>query len=259
MKSPSAILFVLGFAVWVTRAELPADWCTNYNATLAAAATNQRPALVYFTASWCGPCKLMTRITLTDPAVTQALSNVEHVAIDIDEHSDLASQHGISAVPTFIMFSATGDEVDRTTAFQPAGDFVQWLTNGISDAKAAAIRKTFSKQALADVDQLLVSTATNSTRQAELKLFDLCAVRDDAIVRAAASRLEKLAARDPISLLDGLDHPCLATRIAVANALRDAIGDSFDVDPWSDTVTREKTINIWRAKLAGLSGSGMHH
>ena len=39
----------------------PTDWSTNYDATLAAAATNQQPALVYFTASWCGPCKLMTR------------------------------------------------------------------------------------------------------------------------------------------------------------------------------------------------------
>jgi thioredoxin 1 len=259
MKSISTILFLFVVGAWTARAELPADWSTNYDATLAAANTNQQPMLVYFTASWCGPCKLMTRITLTDPAVAQTLSNVEYVAVDIDEHHDLASARGISAVPTFVMLSAGGDEVDRATGFQAVGDFLQWLTNGMSEAREAAIRQALSKQALAEVDQLLVATGTNSAHLAALKLFDLCAARDSDIVQAAAARLKVLAARDPAALLAGLDDPRLAARIQAANTLRLAIGDSFDVDPWGDTAARKQTIDTWREKLAGASDLGNLH
>ena len=258
MRSLSTTFFIFTLGTLTAHAELPENWSTNYEAALAVAATNQQPILVYFTASWCGPCKLMTHITLTDPLITQTLSNIEHVAIDIDEHSVLASKEGIRAVPTFLVLSATGDEVDRATGFQPVGDFLQWLTNGVSEAKAAAIRETFSKQTLADVDQLLVSTATNSTRQAALKLFDLCAVRDDNIVQAAAARLKMLAERNPGALLDGLDDPRLSVRIQTANVLRLVI-DSFDMDPWADAAARTKAVGLWRLKFANASGSENPH
>jgi thioredoxin 1 len=256
MKPLSAIWFVLALGAGTACGELPADWNTNYDATLAAAATSQQPALVYFTAGWCGPCKLMTRITLADPAVTQALANVGHVVVDIDEHPDLASARDINAVPTFVMLSAGGDEVDRATGFQAVGDFLDWFTNGISGAQAAAARLALAKQVLAEADQLLAVTATNATRLAATKLFDLCAMRDDAVVQAAAARLRILATRDSALVLNGLDDPRLATRIQAANALRAAIGDSFDADPWSVTEARQKTIAVWREKLAQSTSAG---
>ena len=113
-----AILLLAAASPLTVRADLPPDWSTNYNAALASSATNQAPVLFFFTASWCGPCKLMTRTTLADPAITRALAEVDHVALDIDEHGDLATHYGISAVPTFVLTSDDG-EVDRTTGYQP--------------------------------------------------------------------------------------------------------------------------------------------
>ncbi len=237
------------------RAEFPPDWSTNYDATLATAATNQQPALVYFTASWCVPCKLMTRITLTDPAVTQALSRIAHVAVDIDGHPDVASARGVSVVPTFVLVSAGGSEMDRATGFQPAGDFLAWLTNGISEAEQAAIREAFAKQELAEVDQLLAAKETNSDRLAVTRLFDLCAMRDSDIVQAASTRLKAMAGSNPALVLEGLNDPRLAVRIQAANALRLELGDSFDVDPWSVADLRRQTIGAWREKLGQASGS----
>jgi len=254
MKSALTFLSLIAFGASAARAELPADWSTNYDATLAAAATNQQPALVYFTASWCGPCKLVTRTTLGDPVVTQMLSGVEHVAVDIDEHPDLASARGVNAVPTFILLSSAGNEVDRTTGFQPAGDFLAWLTNGMIAAKEAAVQQALSKQALAEVDQLLVTKGTNSALLAAAKLFDLCAMRDDGIVQSASARLNTMAGSNPAVLLDGLNDPRLAVRIQAANALRLAIGEAFDVDPWSAADARQKGIGAWHEKLARSAG-----
>jgi thioredoxin-like negative regulator of GroEL len=255
MKLFSTLLVAAMMALGpVARAELPVGWSTNYSSTLAAAEARQRPVLVYFTASWCGPCKLMTRNTLADEAVSDMIfSNLEHVAVDIDEHSDLATQFGVNAVPTFILLSSSHDEVDRTTGYLPSAEFLQWLTNGVVEVKAAAVRQSQFKQELAGIDQLLASTETNASHLAASKLFELCAARDNTITQAAAVRLKALAARDPAAVLEGLNDSRLATRIQAANALRNILGDSFDADPWSDAAAREKAVRDWRAKLAKAS------
>lgn len=231
------------------RADVPPDWNTNYDISLAMARANQMPALVYFSASWCGPCKLMTRLTLTNPALVDELSNVVHVAVDIDARPDVAAQRSIDVVPTCVLLSANGDEVDRTSGFQFIGDFLSWLTNGVSKAKVEMVRQTQSIQTLAEVDRMLATTETNSAHRAALKLFDLCNMRQDAIVQAAGARLKILATRDPAAVLDGLDDPRLASRIQAANALRESIGGTFDIDPWSDAATRRKAIEAWRGKF----------
>ena len=249
MKTFLTILLALAGTL-AARAELPAGWGTNYAAAISAAATAQRPVLVYFIASWCGPCKLMSRLTLTDPEVVQTLSTVECVALDIDEHPDLAAKYGVSAVPTLVMLSTAEAEVKRATGFQALADFMPWLTNSISEAKAAVVHQSLSKKNLAEVDQLLAATDPNSIHQAAVKLFDLCDERDPAVVKAAADQLKTIASRDPAALLDGLNDPRLATRIQVANALHSKLGAGFDIDPWSDAATRGKKIPVWREKLA---------
>lgn len=256
MKRFFPILFAIVLGAGATRADLPPDWSTNYDATLAAAATNQQPALVYFTASWCAPCKLMARTTLADPAVTQALSGVGHVAVDIDEHPDLASARGAGAVPTFVLVAAGGSEADRTTGFLPVADFLAWLTNGMVAAKEIARREALARQELAEADQLLAARETNADRLAAAKLFDLSALRGSDLIQAAGARLITLAGTNPSVVLEGLSDPRLAVRIQAANALRLGVGDSFDVDPWSAVDLRQQTIFKWREKLAQSSGGG---
>jgi thioredoxin-like negative regulator of GroEL len=249
MKKPAAILLLVFGVGLSARADAPANWDTNYSAALAEAARAQKPALIFLTASWCGPCKMMSAVTLSDPAVWLALSAVQPVVVDIDEHRDLAAKYDAEAVPTFVLLSAAGEEVRRTTGFQPAADFLQWLTNGVSDAKEALIRQAVAREELTNVDRLLASTNAADAAQCATKLFDLCDGRDEPIARAAAERLKLLASRQPAALLDGLNDPRLAARIQVANALRDHLGDAFDVDPWAAPATRAAALEKWRLKL----------
>jgi len=246
---PAILLLVLGLAT-NARAEVPAGWSTNYAAALSQAAKEQEPALVFFTASWCGPCKLMARSTLSEASVEQVLSNFARVAIDIDEQREVAAEHGIEAVPTFVLLSPAGDEVRRVTGFQSPVDFVPWLTIGLSNAKEAALRLALARKTLVDVDQRLASTNIDAVRQCASKLFELCASRDEPMVRLAAERLTVLASRQPAALLDGLGDPWLAVRIQVANALRVQLGEEFNVDPWAEPAVRAEAVQKWRTQLA---------
>ena len=252
-KAPFFIFLLILAGCKAVLADIPVGWNTNYSDLISFTNTNQPVALLYFTASWCAPCKLMTRTTLAAPEVTNALSNLNHIALDIDEHPDLASQYGVEAVPTMIMLFA-GHEVDRTTGYQPAEEFFGWLTNGVAEAYATAVSLSQARSALAEVDQFLASSATNSTRLAAAKLFDLCVEHDPTVATAAARRLSSLAARNPLSVLDGLHDSRLAVRIQVANALHDVLGSGFDVDPWCDEATRQKATEIWNARLAKQEG-----
>ncbi|MEJ0089001.1 MAG: thioredoxin family protein [Limisphaerales bacterium] len=242
MKIILCILLLFVATSVVVRAGVPDGWSTNYPATLSVAESAHHPILVYFTASWCGPCKLMSQITLTDPTILQTISGMEHVAVDIDQHPDIATKHRIKAVPTFVMLSTADDEVERTTGFQAAADFLQWLTNSFVNAKQVAVQQALAQKTLAEVDKLLDSQATNAVHLAAVKLFDLCGEHDAMIVKAATERLKIIADRDPAALLDGLNDSRLAVRIQFANTLHSKIGNAFDFDPWSDAATREKKI-----------------
>jgi len=231
-------------------AELPAGWKKDFAAALAQAKEQQQPVLAYFTASWCGPCKLMARNTLADEAVNQALASFSRVVVDIDEHHDLAAKHGVRAVPTFQILTADADLVSFTTGYQDAGRFLRWLTNGVSETKEAVARREESEKRLAAADLLLRQADTESLRKAASELTELCAERESALSGAATERLAALARRDATFLLDGLNHPRLAARIHIANLLRSRLGDEFDVDPWSDAATRQQGVVHWREQLS---------
>jgi thioredoxin 1 len=61
-----------------------------------------KPVLVDFYATWCGPCKTMSPIV---EAVGKEMNGqIRVLKIDVDKNQNAAAQFGIQAVPTFIVF-----------------------------------------------------------------------------------------------------------------------------------------------------------
>jgi thioredoxin 1 len=250
MKPLGLIILILLTGIGGLWAEPPAGWSTDYTNSLEQARARNQPLMIYFTATWCGPCRLMARTTLTNSSVVQALANLSHVAIDIDQHRELAEQHSVRAVPTFQMLSPAGHEIASTTGYQEPAGFLQWLTNSVAQAMAEMVRQQHSAQELAAADQLLRNNEPGSQERAVVALLDLCGERTSAVQEAATARLAALARDKPALLLAGLSHPRLAVRIYTANLLRARLGDTFEVDPWDDAASRQKAIALWREKLS---------
>ena len=62
-------------------------------------------------ATWCGPCKaLAPKLEL----MQQAYPTVRIVKVDVEEISNFADKHDISAMPTLLFFKQ-GVEIDRVT------------------------------------------------------------------------------------------------------------------------------------------------
>lgn len=60
-----------------------------------------RPIVLDFCASWCGPCQKYAPVM--DKAKAFYGNQVEFYKVDVDENSDLCSQFNISSVPTTII------------------------------------------------------------------------------------------------------------------------------------------------------------
>ncbi|XP_048328784.1 thioredoxin H2 [Ziziphus jujuba] len=65
--------------------------------------------VIDFSATWCGPCKLMEPIF---NALSSKFTDVDFVKIDVDELSKVAQEFGVQAMPTFVLVKK-GKEVDR--------------------------------------------------------------------------------------------------------------------------------------------------
>ena len=61
-----------------------------------------KPVLVDFFATWCGPCKMMPPIL--EQVHNQLGEQVRIIKIDVDKNQQLASQLNVSSVPTLAIF-----------------------------------------------------------------------------------------------------------------------------------------------------------
>ncbi|XP_010275525.1 PREDICTED: thioredoxin H-type-like [Nelumbo nucifera] len=70
---------------------------------------SKKLVVVDFTASWCGPCRLMTPILAE---LAKKLPNVIFLKVDVDELKSVATDWEVEAMPTFI-FLKEGKIVDK--------------------------------------------------------------------------------------------------------------------------------------------------
>lgn len=60
------------------------------------------PVLVDFTATWCGPCKMIAPIL--DQVAAEYGDRVNIVKVDVDDNQATAAKFGIRGVPTLMLF-----------------------------------------------------------------------------------------------------------------------------------------------------------
>lgn len=92
-------------------------------------ASHRQPVLVDFFATWCGPCKMLAPVL--EETVKRAPGPLKLVAIDTDQHQDLAMSAGISGIPDVRLY-VDGEQVGGFTGFQPLPAVQQFLRDRLA-------------------------------------------------------------------------------------------------------------------------------
>lgn len=102
-------------------------WTEDYKAALAVAKTDNRPALLMFSAAWCGPCNRMKKEVFTQSVVKRMLDNWVGIYIDGDKNRELMDKYHAEAFPTFIVLDPAGKELGRFVGGVAAEEFLNNL------------------------------------------------------------------------------------------------------------------------------------
>jgi thioredoxin 1 len=77
---------------------------------------SDKPVIVMFSASWCGPCKAITPV-LTE--ISESRTDLNIYKVDVDKSRELAVMFGVRAVPTILYLTKNSKQTTTGIVSKP--------------------------------------------------------------------------------------------------------------------------------------------
>ena len=85
-------------------------------------------AVVDFSATWCGPCRMMAPVL---EEVSERLGDkMSFYNVDVDEAPDLAARYGVQSIPCLVILK-DGKAVDQSVGFRPGPQIAAWIEGNL--------------------------------------------------------------------------------------------------------------------------------
>ncbi len=84
---------------------------------------SDKPVLVDFWASWCGPCRMLAPVI---DQLAEELTDVKVCKVDVDAEPNLAAKFKVMSIPTLVVFE-NGQTVKTTVGVQSKSAILKML------------------------------------------------------------------------------------------------------------------------------------
>ncbi len=251
--SPLVLLFLMLAAQALPAAEIP--WRADSEAALVDAKTAGKPLLLDFSATWCGPCRMMETTTFADPAVQTLLSAYIPVHVDFDRNPVLVSKYHIEAIPTLVVLNRFGELVGQSTGYLDPKHLADWLAN-LGDDPFSSV----SKYAAAEKRMLALATDLQSADPAARErgvgqLLEGYLSGKEEVAKSAEKLLQAVVGKRPAEVLPHLNDHRLAIRILLARQFAEKLGPDFVFDPWENAEARAASLAEAQRRYAAPSAA----
>ena len=85
-------------------------------------------ALVDFSATWCGPCRMLAPVL--EEISDDMQGKADFYNVDVDEVPALAQEFGVSSIPCLVVMK-NGRPVAQSVGFRPAGQIRDWIEGNL--------------------------------------------------------------------------------------------------------------------------------
>ena len=96
------------------------------NAEQFAEAKKSAVALVDFSATWCGPCRMLAPVV--ESLSEKLKGQVDFYNVDVDDAPGLAMEYRVSSIPCLVLMKQ-GQFVDQSIGFKPEAQILNWINS----------------------------------------------------------------------------------------------------------------------------------